>query len=570
MLMVTIDKEEIRLNSRMEELNFSKTNYDSVVTQQGLLAKSKNNSDGEYNFSFEGWSFADIKSFDTEGYANRVVYYCAKNIFSKNAKTLLDYSNENQLSQAGLAVCAMMTQAAKENVKVPEIGAGGIILDITKDETAILFLPEDLFKFSVGGMSETEYSNIHAHWLNSSIYDLPSLCFERAAIAYKMITNHMPYPTTNQLERNADFLDQKFIPVEMYCKTIAPVLAKSINKALKLNANVVNIPGKRKTGRASEDLTPEPDFPLQALKDFCANAKENLLSEEEFTAKTQEFVKKQASKVDMKRKVRRNKTAIIVGILAVLTVLYIVRTTIKSNGENFTSKGLTSVETIQAYYYGVNQKDALLLDNFTKGGNTEKYNDAVGNIYVVGKMRQSYNLDSGFLSPGRWVYNAINEKTFYRSGLYGVTGLKIDGVSYGTLPDIATIADKPTVLKTENGIQLSDGQTLTHTIEYNLLYTMGEVYEISLEKITGTVTLTYSKNRWVISNFDTDTTTVPVDTEQFKTDYFAALEANENDVLKAVESLREKYNWLADNEAIEYEGLKLKQEQEFAANLGAQ
>lgn len=542
--MVIIEKDEIRLNSRMEELNFGKTNYDSVITQQGLLATAKRSPELNYDFNFEDWSFSDVKSFDTEGWKNRVVYYCAKNPFSKNAKTLLQLADTPDFDQAAFAVCSMLTQAAKEEIKVPEVGAGGILVDFTDDTVSILFFPEDLFKFSVAGLEEKEYSSQHAHWLNASIYNLPSLCFERSVIAYKMITDTLPYPTTNQLERNADFLDNKFIPVQMFCKNIDSELAIQINKGLKLNANVVNIPGKRKKGKSSEDLTPEPDFPLELLKNFMEHKAENRLGKEEFAARTQDFVKKQSSKVQLKRKVRRNQAAIFITVAALIAVVFIVKNTIKSSKESFTSKGLTSTQTIQAYYYGVNQKDSILLDDICSGGNTRSYNDAVSNIYVISKMRQSYNIDSGFLSPGRWIIQVAQEDDFKKISLYGITGLTIDEKPCDPYTAIPTILDNPSQVTVQDGMELTDNQTITHKIKYTLIHTAGEIYQINLEEISGTITLTYKKDKWLITNFDTESTVQDVDTQQFIEDYYQSLDQNQKDVYKAVESLKEKYPWL--------------------------
>ena len=193
-MMVTIENKEIRLNSRMEELSFSKTNYDAVVTQKGLLAKAKNNSEGIMDWTFADWTFSDIKSFDVEGNKNRLVFYCGENPLSNKAKTLLELSETKDFLAAGYAVCSIITQAAQENITIPLIGAGGILVDITAAETSVLFLPEDLFKYSVGGLPEQDYSSLHAHWLNSTIYDLPGMCFMRSVIAYRMVSGKMPSP----------------------------------------------------------------------------------------------------------------------------------------------------------------------------------------------------------------------------------------------------------------------------------------------------------------------------------------------------------------------------------------
>ena len=542
-MMVTIENKEIRLNSRMEELSFSKTNYDAVVTQKGLLAKAKNNSEGIMDWTFADWTFSDIKSFDVEGNKNRLVFYCGENPLSNKAKTLLELSETKDFLAAGYAVCSIITQAAQENITIPLIGAGGILVDITAAETSVLFLAEDSFKYSVGGLPEQDYSSLHAHWLNSTIYDLPGMCFMRSVIAYRMVSGKMPYPAINQLERNADFLDSKFLPVDYCCKNLNSKLAININKGLKLNANLVNIPGKKKKGKSSEDLTPTADFPLEELFEFSKNPEKYAMSQEEFNEKNAAFLKKQDSQIALKRKIRRNKTAIICAVLGVFVAALVIRATIKSSLENYTSKGLTSVETIEGYYKAVNIKDSVMLDIFTKGGNTSSYNDIVSNIYVVGKMQQQYSNSKGYLSPGRWALEAANESGYSKATVYGVTGLIIDGKPEEIDTDIAQRLDNPPAIKFDNNKEVHDKDVVNHSVEYNLIFTEGADGELTISHLKGSVELTFVKDRWRITNFNLEETPMEIDNEQFKQDYFNSLAETDN-ARQTVNSLREKYPWL--------------------------
>lgn len=543
-MMVTIEKDEIRLNSRMEELSFSKTNYDAVVTQTGILAVAKKSKDGNLVFAVSDYTFSDIKSYEVEGQKNRIVFYCGKNPLSENAKTLLDYSKSDDFFEAGYAVCSFLTQAALNNIKIPLIGAGGILIDDTEEKVSILFLPEDLFKYSAAGLPEAEYSELHAHWLNSTIYDLPGLCFMRAVIAYRMITGKMPYPAINQLERNADFLDSKFLPVDYCCNGLDKELARNINKALKLNANLVNIPGKKKKGKSSEDLTPTPDFPLEALYNFTKNPQETALSQVEFEERTAAYLKKQDSQIALKRKIRRNKTAIVVTILALIGVGIVIRSTIKSNMENYTTKGLTSVETITGYYQAVNKKDSVTLDIFTKGGNTGRYNDAVGNIFVVGKMQQQYTGGKGFLSPAKWLLEVEKNSSFTNVSVYGVTNLYVDGTPVELDTDIAQKLDHPPAITFDNNKNVQANDVVTHTVENYLVFTDGEENQVSVMHRTGTVELTFIKDRWCITNFNLEETPVIYDYYEFTQDLFNELTENGNVIDSAVTSLSSKYNWL--------------------------
>ena len=412
MELVTIDSKHILLNSRMEELSFSKTNYDSVVTQSGLLAVSKTpskKSEGKYDFKFSPWSFDDVLALETKENKNRVVFYSGKNPFSSKAKTFLSIAESNDYFDAGFAICSMLTQAALQNVQVPLVGAGGIIVDITKDETRLLFVPEDLYKFSAGGLADTEFTRIQAQWLNLTIYDLPAVCFMRAVIAYKMITGNMPYTATDPLERNADLLDHKFTPINYIINGINKKLAYEINKALKLNADVVKEPGKKKKGKDVEDLTPTPDFPLDLLLNSKNIAVGEKLSDEEFSLSVQKFKKRQASRIKFRRFVRRNKVGIIVGIIGVIAAIIIGLNTYSTEMDRYTVKGQTAKEVIETYCMSINAKDSTLMDDVSYGKQISKQNEGVSSIFVIGKMRQQYGFDSGYEDP-EFVLSSITKR----------------------------------------------------------------------------------------------------------------------------------------------------------------
>ena len=137
---VSIVDNELRLCSGLDEYKFGKTNFNSIVTETGVLATCDSKDDEPLHFSFEKWSFAEIKSFDVEGSAERIVFYCNKNPLSKNAQTLLDLyakcgtpeastQDKDNMYLSSLAVCTILTQAANEEFEIPLNGSGGILVD---------------------------------------------------------------------------------------------------------------------------------------------------------------------------------------------------------------------------------------------------------------------------------------------------------------------------------------------------------------------------------------------------------------------------------------------------------
>lgn len=548
MKLVTIVDDELRLCSNLDEYRFGKTNYNSILSQEGYLFDGKN---------FGIWNFSEVKSYETEKSSERIVFYCGKNPLSKNAKSLMEYfeTNDEKLLQAVKTVCKALTIAAKNGTTLPVIGAGGIFLDLSEDNDRVLFLPQDLFKYSAAGLSKEEEMAQNGCWINETLTGLPAACFERAVITYRLLTGRLPFPSTDILEHNSDILDQKFLPLELSLDGVNAELSKNINRALKLNSNVINIPGKKQKGKTIEDLRPVPDFPLDLLDEAFSLSKEkkNTLSNKEFEEKASAYMKLQQSKINTKRKIRKN-YATIAAVSGILLIIgFIISNTIKTRMSDLTSIGLTSTQTIQAFFHGVNTKDTVLLSNIAKGKNPDNYTDTVGRIYVIDKQRKAYDRDNGFAYPENWLLYSTDEKKYERSSVYGVTNIKIDGKPAELNIKIYQKNESPEPLTKEGNITLENGSESVHKVEYFLIHSEGENNNFVVEKITDIFSLQFKKNRWIITDIESENTVLPVRSSNFKTEYLNLLEKNNGDVKETVKELRTKYEWLPTETAIENE-----------------
>lgn len=546
--LITISDGELRLTSNLDEYSFGKTNYDSIVTQEGLLFDGKN---------FTSWTFSDVKSFEDPDRKERIVFYCGKNPLSSQAKTLAAFykQDDEESLQAVKAVCQAYQIAAKSKLEFPIMGAGGILVDLSKNETKILFLPQGLYKNTVSGLSASDYYEEEGAWINQTIYNLPAICFERAVFVYKLLTGSFPYANIDQIERNADILDQNFLPLEMAIDGIDLQLAKEVNKALKLNSNVVNIPGKKKKGKNSEDLKPNPDFPMELLDQAWKLSKEQKakIKNTDFEEKAQAYMKRKKSQITTKRRIRRNTAKIGVGIALAIVLATLISNTIKTNQGQYYTKGLTSTQTIQAFFMGINAKDVTMISNFVKGKKPQNYVDMVSQIYVLSKQRKIYDKDNGFASPENWLLFSTNAEKYDMSGLYGVTQLKIDGKAYPINVKVYKKNQKPEAVTQEGDIQLKDKDQSVRKVEYYLLHSEGENFNIVVEKITDIFTLTYKKDRWIITDISSSSESVKVKPLVFKNDYLNQLILTNGDVIKAVDQLRLSYDWLPGKTELEME-----------------
>lgn len=557
MQLVKIEDKEIRLNSRLTETAFGKNDYSSLITQTGILAKCDSYSEGKYHFSFKNWNFESVKSFELENFSERFVFYCGKSTgFSKKAKTLTEFlesENKDESFEAGFAIISLLTQAAKENVKLPLNGGGGILIELKGDKTSVLFLPENLFKYSVAGLPPADFASLYGNWLNQTIYDLPALCFFRGVIAYKILSDKFPYPNENQTERNADILDRNFLPMELTVNGIDKNLANEIDKSLKLNSNVVNIPGKKKKGKSSEDLTPSAEFPLELLYANKNQKTENKISEEEFAQKAEIYLKNKKSQVLLKRRIRRNSTKIIIGGVVAVFVVIVTLNFVRTRQEEYISKGMTSVQTVQTFLNGINEKDTLTLSNITKGHEAQKVVDSVSQIYVAGKQREVYSKDNGFGDWVSWLFFSKDAESMNKAGLYAISLPKIDGRPVELKNCAFMRNEKPEAVTQENGITLEDGAKFVHKAEYLLFHTEGEFNEIQMDSIVQIYTLTYKKNSWFITDIDFESEQLEFNSTAFKNDFLTALIRCDKNIVNAVEQLRISYDFLPSKEILEKE-----------------
>ena len=560
---VSIVDDEIRLCSNLGEYAFGKTNFNTIVTQEGILAECDSEPGKPLHFSFTPWSFKEIKSFEADDKEERVVFYCAQNPLTKNAVTLLELfercgqenatkKDKDNMFLASLAVCTILTQAAQDDLEIPLNGGGGIVVDELDGKPRLLFLPHDIFKYSIAGLSAMEQSDLHNCWINPSLQGLPAICFARACIAYKMLTGRFAYPASDSLTRNADILDRKFLPLELSINGINETLAQAVNNGLKLNSNSVNIPGKKPKGKKSEDLTPQKDFPL----DLLATAKEDIsstLSDSDFEEKVKSYQKLQNSRINTKRTIRRNTTAIIASIITVAGILICIKSAYNNYLNDYTTKGLTSVQTIQTFFKGVNTQDIPLLQGFTKGHAARKYIDAVSNMYVISKQRQSSTGDGGILKPAKFFVIVTDASKLTYAGLYGITNLKIDGKSYDEYIDLQKNIERPQPVTTEQGVTIKKGDLSVHSVEYYTLSSEGTDNDIFVTKNKDTFTLTFMKDKWYITQIQSTTEEIDLNSDIFKGEYFNRLIQNNGDVVKSIKELSLTYDFLPSEKEMSIE-----------------
>ena len=260
---------------------------------------------------------------------------------------------------------------------------------------------------------------------------------------------------------------------------------------------------------------------------------------QDFTAKMQKYLK-------VKRFLRRNKSRILVAMAVILFASWGADSMIKQSGKLLTTKGMTSVEATQAYYSMIHRMDVPGLQEVIKGRKTKDLFAKISAYYVASKQRLQVHPDNGTVTPAKWFFYKKASKNW----MFGITKLKIDGKDYAVDKKYPIRSEKPLPLTEENGKVLTEGDEVSHTAEYYLVEQAEK--KIYVQKITDVVTLRYTGKRWRVVGADGKANVSDVTQEdmlQPKVEPEQDLrEQSASKIREAIEILRQKYDWIPDEE----------------------
>ena len=291
-------------------------------------------------------------------------------------------------------------------------------------------------------------------------------------------------------------------------------------------------------------------FPLDILQSELgtgsgtASTGRHPVPQTEFESATVRMAKRIRRQTALKRLIRNHAAIIIAGIAAagILTAGGISYHT--AQGERPVSTGLTSAETLTTFYAGMDTQDTELMQDMARGHGANIYINSVSGIFVAGKVRQAYENIAGPVTPELWLLNGGSAK----QPVYGLTDFTLDSRESRPVSSARLRKAAPRPLAVENGTRISDGATATHTAGYYVVYSQGD--SLAVVQYRDTATLTYIKNRWIITDIHGESTEIPVDMQTFRKDIETAGAASGGDTVKTLRRLRSRYPWLPTEAAM--------------------
>lgn len=555
MNLIEIDGKKIKLSSGITEEEFARTRFSNLLTDRGVIAHCTlaegDELSAEPDIAFSDWAFDSIKS-EADKNGSSIVFYEGTFEFMEDDDpapvTLADIfeSNSHECVKAAALISATIKAAVKKKIELP-LNGGGILLSIGEHKARLIFLPQEVFFNSVPATDDKTFSRYIGFYRIPLLAYSTSILFMQAVLTYRAITGQFPYAKENPEERFADIMDKNFLPIEYAVEGIDKKSAEIINRAIV----------QRPSGGTKEWLDLQNNL-YQALLTVTSKTKDYApQNSEAFKKRAEEYLKSKNAKVETKRKLHKNSAKIIAGLATFSILLLFVFSTIRTNGNQPTTKGLTPAQVTECFFQSINDKDVQLMMEVCKGNKFKPYLTTITNMHVANAASQAYTFSSVNVAPHKWFFFAQDNIKEQKTSLFGISNLEINGK--------ASLLDAKASLKKEKPLTVSgddagkqDGY-ITQDISYYIVETAPETGNIEVEYTSGTVTLSWMKNRWILTDINVEAEQLPFDSTEFKAEYWHVLKASDGDVVKAAEQLRFRYPWIPSRAVMENEEKALKE-----------
>jgi len=319
--------------------------------------------------------------------------------------------------------------SAELMTEITSAGPGAVI---TAADGSVLVLPSDLFVRCVGGHGETcEITNrlLWSHPDHRTINPSWAFSFMAGTLAYRIASGYPPFGraatqanTVPKAEDIAsDMKNDLFEPLEVAVWAIRPAAASCINALV-----------STKVATSTDTLVSFGPY----IDSIIDPAKESIPESEEFVAARLAVEKKILDTAQRKDFFRRHKTTLLIAGIAFILLTAFIASYIHDNGKKPNTLGLQPTEVVSRFYEGVNALDQDIPRSFMYDRVKSGYDDLMTNLFVTSKVRQSYEKDSGVVSPAK----LYADKDPLNRMIYGITNLSIQENSLSKETGIYTVS----------------------------------------------------------------------------------------------------------------------------------
>lgn len=546
------------LSSGLDEISFGKVRMTTLMSEESGHLFTVEAPDGKSPIKTEKWNFSGTEK-DEDGkihlcgeiFENPMSVSEALDRLEESKKAGNDAEREKMERKIAFAE-RVISHAIENGIEIGGTGGDGIL--VSEDCTMALFLPESIFDMCVtngNGQDGSGYSKKQGFFIYKGLGKRDQALFTRGVIAYKSLTGKFPYTSENLSQRQTDIFDRKFTPTAYVLNGIDEELSDAIDAALSLPIKFERLPGETRYKNEKADavraelLKLASSFKTDSFeRELSKEERAPELPEEEFNERTKKFTKKRDFRIGVSRFYRRNRTRIFVTAAVVLVALWAFKSFHDTNSLLATSTGLTSTETAATFYTQMHNANVPNIQEIAKGKKMRDFSSIISGFYVMGKEREGYDAKNRTVPPEEWFFNNTSQNLW----IYGITHLQIDGKDFESEFDFPRRLDKKKPLDEENGKKLEKGDETSHKARYFFIHT--DSSRINIEEISEEIRLQWDGKRWIVKELVSDgkSKARTVKLKELSEEYERLVEESAGSAKKAIETLRQKHEWIPRDE----------------------
>ena len=556
---------DIFLDTGLSPEAFAKARLSNKIMEAGTLARAQNSSSRQTagivkspEYTAEEWRFDGTQIEASENGERTTVFFKGKGF---SGTTLFEILEENSLSKTSLALFFVCAAIVKTGALVSAVGAGGIFLGESENGNLtgdVLFLPPSIFQNAAEQKSDDVFSALQGCFFNYQLSESESQNYLLAALAYRGITQALPFPSLSSEKRNADNLDNNFEPISLFVNGIDENLSSEIDSRL-------FFPQKEYSEFPIESLSREMGLEAlpQSTDGFVSAARapvqhKKMTDPAVFERKRKRGQKARTIRAAYRRFLRTRGSSAAILAIVLAGVFFVLASYFRGRSNEITTLGLSAKETAETFYTGLQNSDVIAVHNSATGEADKRFSDSIANIYVTNKARASYDKDADTKPLEEWLF-FHNDFKFW---IYGMTHFRLDGKTASLDFSAPQKYMKPSPFVAQNG------EEKTQTATYFLVLNSGE-NELTVLENTDLVQMIFKENRWQVRDVKSTGKPVSVDLTAFRADVRSAEEKSAGDVILEADILREKYPWIPEKKGLLSAAKKLSELYSLKSALSA-
>jgi hypothetical protein len=408
-----VDQQEaLGFDTGLDSRAFARAKFAQFITEPGLIVSLDRS-----NSSVNVWKASGVVEY-SEGETTEATMAVWGPPFKGDRVDLLLHDNEKRdVALAAIRLWIRSVLALGEENKIPLWPCAALTGENQSSE--IFFAPPGLASHCLMAKESNKINNRYVH---PDLGGMNAAAFTAAAMLYRVFAGFPAFAAADEITLHEDMREGNFLPIRFAVPGLDGRLAALIQNALNQNAKKGGLPnGTRLLEGFLEILRTDPTDPTDPLSSFVSHLSEadSLIIEKEKT----QYLKTNNASVNTRRFVKRNAAVLLGSLAAVVIVILIVNSIIKSRSALSTA-GMEPIQVIESYYSSFEKLDHSWMEACVINGTGKDDINMVMNLFVISKLRQAYeyNIRSSFISAKEWLEMGGGQVTFQ---VFGVTDLQI-------------------------------------------------------------------------------------------------------------------------------------------------